>query len=415
MSQDGNQGIKKFFSSISSRGKEREFVDTSTPRSRTQQRIPRNIRQPDNSSSYSPSPSTKRKRRLTETDLIDVKNPKITDTMANPQTPPTPVNTNTRKIDKKKLTPELEALRDEMHSDMQKIIEPLQESIKEMLLGLRECQNLRRENEDLHRRVKIVEADNIKLHQRVSQLEDKLLEGNVIITGIPESLWENSSATKEKVLRAISHTISGESDDDKMNQARNIPIKDVSRIGHYSAMCTRPVLVEFYHKSDAAFLLANRKELPSGVFVDKQYSEETERERRRLRPILKAARQHDNYKGKCRMDGPILVIKGRNYDRTNLHTLPNEINGYSATSKTGDGMIGFFGELNPLSNFHPASFMINGQKYHSSEQFIQHQKCILFNDQESGARILSADTPLDCKLISKEVKNYDHERWKQNV
>ena len=190
MSQDGNQGIKKFFSTISSRGKECEFVDTSTSRSRTQQRIPRNIRQLDNSSSYSPSPSTKRKRRLTETDQIDVKNPKITDTMANPQTPPTPVNTNPRKIDRKKLTPKLEALHDEMHSDMQKIIEPLQESIKEMLLGLRECQNLRRENEDLHRRVKIVEADNIKLHQRVSQLEDKLLEGNVIITGIPESLWE---------------------------------------------------------------------------------------------------------------------------------------------------------------------------------------------------------------------------------
>ena len=115
------------------------------------------------------------------------------------------------------------------------------------------------------------------------------------------------------------------------------------------------------------------------------------------------------------MDGPTLVIKGRNYDRTNLHTLPNEINGYSTTSKTSNETIGFFGELNPLSNFHPASFMINGQKYHSSEQFIQHQKCILFNDQESGARILSAVTPLDCKLISKEVKNYDHERWKQNV
>ena len=210
MSQDGNQGIKKFFSSISSRGKEHEFVDISTSRSHTQHRIPRNIRQPDTCASYSPSPSTKRKRRLTETDLMDVKNPKIRDTMANPQTPPTPVNTNVKKIDRKKLTPELEALRDEMHSDMQKIIEPLQESIKEMLLGLRECQNLRRENENLYHRVKIVEADNIKLHQRVSQLEDKLLEGNVIITGIPESLWENSSATKEKLLRAISHTISGE-------------------------------------------------------------------------------------------------------------------------------------------------------------------------------------------------------------
>ena len=180
-------------------------------------------------------------------------------------------------------------------------------------------------------------------------------------------------------------------------------------------MRTRPVLVEFFHKSDAAYLLSNRRELPRGVFADQQYSDETERERRMLRPILRAARRHDNYKGKCRMSGAKLVIKGRNYDRSNLHCLPFEINGYSATSKTQENLIGFFGELNPLSNFHPAPFTINGQKYHSSEQFIQHQKCLLFNDHENGARVLSAETALDCKLISKDVKNFDHERWKQNV
>ena len=41
-------------------------------------------------------------------------------------------------------------------------------------------------------------------------------------------------------------------------------------------MKNRAVLVEFYYKSDAIYLLSNKTHLPKGVFVDKQYSKETE-------------------------------------------------------------------------------------------------------------------------------------------
>ena len=165
------------------------------------------------------------------------------------------------------------------------------------------------------------------------------------------------------------------------------------------------------------YLLSNKTHLPKGVLVDKQYSEETEKERRKLRPILRAARKSENYKGKCRMDGSVLVIKGRNYMSDNLHTLPLEINGYSATSRESqdENMIGFFGELNPLSNFHPTPFAINGQNYHSSEQFIQQQKCILFGDHDTEKLTMSSESALDCKILSKDIKQYDHERWKQNA
>ena len=54
-------------------------------------------------------------------------------------------------------------------------------------------------------------------------------------------------------------------------------------------MKTHPVLVKFCHKEDAEFLLSNRSHLPKGVYIDKQYSDDTEHERRKLRPILKAA------------------------------------------------------------------------------------------------------------------------------
>ena len=117
------------------------------------------------------------------------------------------------------------------------------------------------------------------------------------------------------------------------------------------------------------------------------------------------------------MDGSLLIIKGQNYTSANLHTLPLEINGYMATSKTDpdNKIIGFFGELNPLSNFHPTPFTIHGKIYHLSEQLIQQQKSRMFGDQETEALVMASESALECKRLSKDIKNYDPERWKQNT
>ena len=281
--------------------------------------------------------------------------------------------------------------------------------------SFKECQEIRTKNSEFQLRIEKVEQENKRLNNKVNLLEDKLLEGNIIFQGIPESLWEPSATTKEKVLTAILHTISGSDQEDKMNQARGIPIKDVRCIGRYVAMKTYPVLVEFCHKADADYLLSNRSNLPRGVYIDKQYSEETERERCKLRPILRAVHQHEDFKGKCQMDGLNLVITGKNYSSKNLYQLPEAINGFNATCKQEGNVLGFFGELNPFSNFHPTLFNINGFMYHSSEQFIQHQKCLLFGDCVTEKLVLGAETALECKLVSKDVKNFDNKTWNENA
>ena len=79
--------------------------------------------------------------------------------------------------------------------------------------------------------------------------------------------------------------------------------------------------------------------------------------------------------------------------------------------KENNELFGFFGELNPLSNFHPASFVYNNTKYHSTEQLFQHQKAKLFGDKEISIKILDAEDPLTCKHLSKDITNYNHEVW----
>ena len=70
-----------------------------------------------------------------------------------------------------------------------------------------ECKNLGEANVDLHARVTKIKKENKTINSHACQLEDKLLEGNVIFQGIPDSVWESSETTKEKVLAAISHRL----------------------------------------------------------------------------------------------------------------------------------------------------------------------------------------------------------------
>ena len=78
-------------------------------------------------------------------------------------------------------------------------------------------------------------------------------------------------------------------------------------------------------------------------------------------------------------------------------------------------MFGFFGELNPLSNFHPAPFMYNSTNYHSTEQLIQHQKVRRFGGKETAEEIINSKDALNCKCLSKEISNYNHDTWKKEV
>ena len=72
----------------------------------------------------------------------------------------------------------------------------------------------------------------------------------------------------------------------------------------------------------------------------------------------------------------------------------------------------FFGEANPFSNFHSSKFILNGVEYNNGEQFIQSEKAKYFKDESTARKILQATTGFKCKKLSREIKNYRHEEWK---
>ena len=148
-----------------------------------------------------------------------------------------------------------------------------------------------------------------------------------------------------------------------------------------------------------------------GIYINREYNYETEKNRRLLRPFLKAAKKIPEFKDSCRLEEDVLVINSERYTKETLHKLPAKLNLMDITSKSNANTVGFFGETCPLSNFYPSSFVYQGIEYHSSEQFIQHMKAKHFNDQTAARDVLSAETPLNCKIAARDIRNYNHKDW----
>ena len=174
---------------------------------------------------------------------------------------------------------------------------------------------------------------------------------------------------------------------------------------------TRPIWVEFASKYEADRLYENRFHMEKCIFVDQEYTKETESISSTLRPILKAAKKVPEYKKKCCLEGPKFILDGKAYTKENLHKLPEKISSYNVSTKNNDNVVGFFGALSPFSNFHPAQFIHNGQEYHCVEQLIQHKKAKLFDDSETSIKILRAKSGLECKQAAYDTENYEHDHW----
>ena len=300
---------------------------------------------------------------------------------------------------------------------IQKEIEPLKSDIKEIKEEQRFNfpSNSMGSCESITRKFNQTDEKHRKLQDRISFLEDQLLKKNVIFQGILESEYEDTKDIKTGIVKAIANTMHGETEEEKTKAAGYTSIASVERMGKYNPLRTRPVKVKFSDKKDVDNLFKNRKKLPRGIYIDKEYSKATEKECCLLRPVIKAARRIDKYKGACHLDGPQLVIEGKCYHHQNIHTLPKDLSPMEVTSQSNEEVFAFFGELNPLSNFHPCKFTLEGETFNSSEQYIQWTKAKYCGDKIAMDHILNCEDAADCKEVSQDITNLNRKGWVESA
>ena len=316
------------------------------------------------------------------------------------------------------LPPELEKLRrllktdiDEATQSLKNSITSLERSNKILLEKGVEIDNIKKVNNRLQENCNQIHQENQRLKTRLIAVENKLLENNIILQGVPDQAWEQSDVTREKALTAISTIANGDTDQKKMEIVRKIGIKNIRRVGNFSNYRHRPICIEFISKCSADFLYEKRRKLEKGIYVDRDYNIETERDRRKLKLILRKAKEYEDLRSKSKMEGNKLIIRGKTYTVGNLDQLPDRLQGHNVSSSTNQETYGFFGELNPLSNFHACEFDVNGFTYHSSEQYIQAKKAEYFGAVETKKDILNSETASECKDLAKSIDNYDSESW----
>ena len=276
---------------------------------------------------------------------------------------------------------------------------------------VQKVQNLEHNAKQLTSKVEKIEQENQELKQKLVRIEDKLLENNLVISGIEEPKFEEDGPRHEKLDVIIAKALPGETTEEKLEKARKLDIVSTVRLGKYNPIRGHPISVAFVKKADADHVYNSKKLLGKGIYVDREYSSTTESERKRLRPILRAARRLDEYRGLCKLEGTELTIKGKRYSFDNLHDLPANISTHVVSSRQNEQYYGFFGEYSPLSNFHPAPFTHEGVKYHTSEQYIQKMKADFCKDRDASAQIMLATTPYECKKLGRGVKNCNAEAW----
>jgi ribA/ribD-fused uncharacterized protein len=71
----------------------------------------------------------------------------------------------------------------------------------------------------------------------------------------------------------------------------------------------------------------------------------------------------------------------------------------------------FYRTQSPFSQWHPCFFEVEGITYQSAEQYMMHQKALLFGDEGVAQEILQAQHPREQKALGRKVKNFEAEVW----
>ena len=86
-----------------------------------------------------------------------------------------------------------------------------------------------------------VEQENLTLKQKLVSIEDKLLENNLIISGVEESKLEEAGPRHEKLDIVLTKVLPGETEEEKLEKAKKLEIVSTARLGKYNPIRGHPI------------------------------------------------------------------------------------------------------------------------------------------------------------------------------
>ena len=212
---------------------------------------------------------------------------------------------------------DLKACKDELKSEIQAVKLELSDVIKSLNAVWEEVQSLKQKNKDLQDQCDTTITENSKLNEEICALKNRLIKmedysrrENLRFYNIPENTGESSVECSRKVMDVLSelgadpenimfhaiHRTGKPNNTASSNSAVSNEVSTESREGASRPPRPRPILVRFVSRMDSDWVWDNRKKLMdssrfSSVFIDKDLSAESARQRGKLRAAYKKAKE----------------------------------------------------------------------------------------------------------------------------
>ena len=274
----------------------------------------------------------------------------------------------------------------------------LDEALLELSLSKKKIENLAKQ-------VQTVTEENILLKKRLSEAETYSKKNNIKNFGIPESKEENTKDLMDKLTTVLS----------TMDiHLSNLYIDNIHRLPT-NTRGPRPLIVKFTSFLDRQLVWNNRHMLANSnlqVYIREHFSAEVEEDIKVLLPIRRAAILQ---KLKVRLTANKLYINNQVYTTSTLNLLPDNLKPENMAIKEINNHLFFFSKYSFLSNFSPANFTINGTDYTCSEQYIQHQKALLFKAKDTARKIMLTNIPGQMKRLNTNLSNFNQDLWEQKA
>ena len=247
------------------------------------------------------------------------------------------------------------------------------------------------------------------LEEKQLQAEIHQRKNNMVFCGIKES----DDPKNERCEKSVRDVLTG------IPNNENIYIGRCHRLGAFIPGQHRDIIAHMPLDNDKSTIIENRKLLPDKIYTREDLPHEISLRRKELLPIFKLAKGKENYKNiNVKLKQDKLVIGRSTYTIkpiNNLATLPQDLNPVSACERSDENSIIYFGKHHPFSNFYPCDLTINGEKYPTAEHYIQEQKALYFSNNALSIQIKSASSPAEAKSLAKNINNYSHREWINQV
>ncbi len=268
-----------------------------------------------------------------------------------------------------------------------------------------------KQNEELTQKVSNLQDIVIKsvrekneLKQKVTELEDRQRRDNLVIEGLEDTEKESAKMCENKARSFMKNDL-------KMNNADKVVIGRVHRMGRYSADKPRATIIKFDRYKEREAVWQRRSKVPNGKRLKENFSRQTERDRSKLFPIMKAARNHGYF---SKLEGNRLIVSKSDENVhlsvtvDTLSDLPADLQPDKLFTPSKDGVTLFYSRYSPHSNFHKCQFVEGGKEFTSVEQYLVYHNALSAGNTSVANKVLNLEDPAQIKSLGKDlVVDYD--------